>query len=68
MAEIGFGAALANLGDLAGKAVTVVLGSGATLEIKDFKVGPAKLAIFGVDVRTEKQIVINPHHIAALRY
>jgi len=68
MAEDSFGAALANLSDLDGKIVTVVLSSGNKLDVKEFKVGPAKLAIFGIDAKTEKQVVINPDHIATLSY
>ena len=68
MAEDSFGAALANLSDLDGKIVTVVLSSGNKLDVKEFKVGPAKLAIFGIDGKTGKQVVINPDHIATVAY
>ena len=54
--------------DLEGKTVTIVLSSGNIVDVKEFKVGPAKLAIFGIDAVTKKQVVINPDHIATLTY
>ena len=68
MAENSFSAALANLTDLEGKTVIVVLSSGNIVNVKEFKVGPAKLAIFGIDAATKRQLVINPDHIATVAY
>jgi len=68
MAENSFGAALANLSDLEGKTVTVVLSSGNTVNIKEFKVGQAKLAVFGIDTDTGKKVVINPDYITTVLY
>ena len=68
MSENQFGAALANLQELQGKTATVVLGSGASIEVKDFKVGPAKLAAFGTDAKSGRQIVLNAAQIAAISY